>query len=382
MRKGTPEAFVRVLTSASFVMDRIPAADRLAEMGPKAKHLMPAILGGLSARWWDRVLAADLLWQVGGSSGGLKALLDCVRSEEAMGDPNPRPRAYEALARMAPHVPEAGDEFLVEMYPMSLSLGDTLSPVAKLLRVDPVQHRREAVTRKVFNDAVRGLGAKALPTLLADLKGADARRRFVARRLLPAVGTPEALAAHLADFDALGPATLKEITEPGGKGAKITTAEWGPPGRPAAVGSIGMWGPAARAAVPGLIACLKRRQHHWPRDPEAAYEAQTALGRIGPGASEAVPLLMEDMYYDCFAGGDLRVAEILWQIARSPEAFRLMVERLDEGGDAAASRWLAGLGEDAKSAIPVLERVAEWDMKPEHREAAAEALRAIKGRAG
>jgi HEAT repeat protein len=85
-------------------------------------------------------------------------------------------------------------------------------------------------------------------------------------------------------------------------------------------------GPAAADAVPGLLVCLSDAS--W----ETSVFVARALARIGPGAKDAVPALKKWLADEKKDAKPLRpaVAVALWQIARDPDAVKLLREQLDE----------------------------------------------------
>jgi hypothetical protein len=332
------------------------AADDLARRPALARDALPALRAGLrSADWWQKVLAADLLWQVGRSADGVPVLKACLADRKLRDvDRNPRSRAFQALARMAPSVPAAADVFLEHLHHFNSRPAPGIVFYEHLLP-ETADHRNQEAMRQ----ALPKLAARALPRLRADLKQRDSDRRHSALFLLPAVGTPEALAAHLAFLKA-SPEERERVEQDAGPGvARIFVGKFTPGDRAVAIRAVGEWGPPAREAVPELIESLKRKPGGLglaERDDYAARAAREALSRIGPEARAAVPYLLEEMYRQ----GDTDVAVELYRLERNEEALRLLIEKLDHGpGDPATIDWLGWVGPEARAAAPVLRRIAE-----------------------
>jgi HEAT repeat protein len=132
--------------------------------------------------------------------------------------------------------------------------------------------------------------------------------------------------------------------------------------------TIGKFGPAAGEAVPVLLEILE--------DPNAAsmqLPVITTLGEIGPGAAEATPELME-LTSDPFIGSE--AAEALGKIGRAnPEVLSFLIEKAK---DKTSSRTgMAGLAQMAPSAdlVKALTEIYEDpDMEAYTRSQAVEAL--------
>jgi HEAT repeat protein len=92
------------------------------------------------------------------------------------------------------------------------------------------------------------------------------------------------------------------------------------------VSILGHLGPAATEAVPAIIACLP------DADVLSSRWIAQSLARIGPGAKDAIPALKKRLADEKKDARLLRphVAVALWQIARDPEATKLLREQLDE----------------------------------------------------
>jgi hypothetical protein len=118
---------------------------------------------------------------------------------------------------------------------------------------------------------------------------------------------------------------------------------------------LGRIGPKAAPAVPLLMKLLQKEMERGREFPE---ECLIALGKIGPAAHLAVPLIEQAMQTDL---GEVRVlaAQALWQIdpKRAPEAAAAMFAALEDSRGRAqwfVMHFLAAKGPAAKVALPFL----------------------------
>jgi HEAT repeat protein len=127
--------------------------------------------------------------------------------------------------------------------------------------------------------------------------------------------------------------------------------------------------------VPGLLKIIKDRD--CPGAPRVRLIAIEALGEIGPGAKEAVPVLT-DLLKEDDGLVRLQAAASLWRITGRQAAARpvLMATLQDERaeGRALAAQTLGEIGPEAKEAVPVLVRIAKDRRAGLERPAAALAL--------
>jgi HEAT repeat protein len=147
--------------------------------------------------------------------------------------------------------------------------------------------------------------------------------------------------------------------------------------RVCAAEALGRIGAVARDAVPSLIRAIAQREA--ARDPESdplTRHAVTALGRIGPDAKAALPIL--NHLFDKKIGDDYDMVIALNGIGAPP--VRKLVHRLIQDADSTAASLLARLGPEARDAIPSLTD-AIHDMRLQVRFSAAIAIVHIKPRA-
>ena len=146
-----------------------------------------------------------------------------------------------------------------------------------------------------------------------------------------------------------------------------------------AVIALGKIGPAAANAVPVLLAALQKE--NCPN----AHAIIFALGRIGPKAVRAAPMLQKAL-----SGKDNSLAVVaawaLTQIqpgsATTAKAVPVLVAGLSDSlpeTRKAAAQALGNLGAQARTALSALQKAAKEDDSQAVREAAAGALQSIGG---
>jgi HEAT repeat protein len=139
-------------------------------------------------------------------------------------------------------------------------------------------------------------------------------------------------------------------------------------------------GPAARTAIPSLIEAIERLDQDWGAKTFKFYVVR-ALGRIGPDARAAVPILnrLLDQALKPSPAEDTRdafdVATALAEIGAPPTG--KLLDAFVRTGDSFAARQLACLGPKAREAVPSL-RALLTDKRLEVRANAAVALAYIE----
>jgi hypothetical protein len=127
-----------------------------------------------------------------------------------------------------------------------------------------------------------------------------------------------------------------------------------PSTRVTAAMTLGKMGPGAKEAVPGLAEAVG------DRDLNVRYYAAEALEAVGPGAKAAVPALIKAL--DTFPGGSPPLA--------GPQRYYADTRSV-------AAEALGAIGPGAREAVPALKKALN-DPDPSVRTAAAEALKRIK----
>jgi HEAT repeat protein len=272
--------------------DRAWAADRLREIGPRARAAIPTLMGALKEEKTDlRLDAARALLFVDPALGRKAAMpvLLAMLKEQSIGlranvlfvleEAGPDKRAVPALCPLIANTPNDG-------------VGD-------------MAHRwhAEGILGKIGPDAV-----EAVPVLRAALGHGDCFMRYEAAVALWRIGR------H-------------------------------------------------REGIPVLVRDVKDRRNGW------RWRAARALGRIGPGAREALPALREALQRKGEPAPH-QLALALWRVAQpqggaagSPadrrEAVAQLIAMIPERGDPPPVRWgvleaLTEIGPEARAAVPLL----------------------------
>lgn len=269
----------------------LQAVGRIAEKNPES---MPRWLAVMKSSGPAASGVADAFQDVAPStSTPISDLLEVLQA----GEPPAQLLAIERLARIKPVSPE-----LVDALGRALS-GDILvgeKAAATLGEFDPPALRAVPALIQAFIlynslEAVKRMGPPAIPALAGILKDGAVEPRRRAARALGFMGVQacdflvRALSTDSNEFvrqsaaEALGrlgpsgkasiPALIEALND-NNAGVRLIAA--------AALGSMAV---VARPAIPALILAVGRDNYH----------AVTALGRFGPAASEALPVLKKAM---------------------------------------------------------------------------------------
>lgn len=350
--------------------DRLQAILTLGAIGDKASAAAPAIVKVLEAGDPSLSLAAAF------ALGRLKAAgADDVLTKAAASDDSFLAAvAAWALARIHPD-----DKALVEQ-----ALGRLRKGIA-----DPDAEAREAAVTGLSSLAEgmaatdRAALAAELVPLLADQEREVGRAAGAALIRLGADAAP-AIRAKLSD-----PAVrlqLMEVIAALGTSAKsavpeLVAALGDQQARGEAAVAVAAIGADAAEAVPALGALLADEQ----AEPGLRYAACYALGRIGPAAAAAEPLIRGLAE----SKDELMASVAIWAALRiKPDDASLFVNAIPKlrralRGESELVRLeaavaLGDIGPPAAAAIPILELVAEDDPARQVRQAAAEALAKIR----
>ena len=129
-------------------------------------------------------------------------------------------------------------------------------------------------------------------------------------------------------------------------------------------------GAQAAPAVPALVAALKDKRR------DVRNQSAQALGRLG---SAAVPALVEALADKDACAWALKALASIGGNAKDAVAAVVKTLASDNADIRYEAIWvLTGLGADAQSGVPALEKIAKEDVSPENRSRATGALAAIK----
>ena len=353
------------------------AAETLGEIGPAAKAAIPPLIAALAKPEITHAAAAAL-GKVGRDA--MPALLDATKSKESI----VRAGAAEALGELggrspASHVGGGGAEPAQKIVP-------TLSALLKDAN-DDVRYRAAA--------ALKALGAQAAPAVPALVAALKDKRRDVRNQSAQALGrlgsaAVPALVEALADKESIVRAGAAEaLGELGGRSPASHVGGGG--AEPAqkivptlsallkdanddvryrAAAALKALGAQAAPAVPALVAALKDKRR------DVRNQSAQALGRLG---SAAVPALVEALADKDACAWALKALASIGGNAKDAVAAVVKTLASDNADIRYEAIWvLTGLGADAQSGVPALEKIAKEDVSPENRSRATGALAAIK----
>ncbi len=263
----------------------------------------------------QRLRAVRLLGEVGGR-GAVRMLIKALRADDS-------------------HVREEAAAVLGRLH--AVAAVPALLEALRLVRPGPSFNSNSSAT---IVQALRGMGAEAVPVLIDAFEDDNVRLRLVVVDILGTVGGPDALKALIGALEDPEPRVRWRATN--------------------ALGRLG-----DRAAVPGLLELLEDAEL------EVRIAAAAALGQIG--GSEALDGLVQ-MLYDPTWRARWAAAQALWEIGA--EAVPTLLEALHaEDGRVrqAATRTLAEIGEPAIDGLVATLHDEDWDA----RWSAAETLWAI-----
>jgi len=333
-----------------------PAIVKVLESGDPSLSLAAAFaLGRMKAAGADDVLAkaaasddsflaAVAAWALARIHPDDKALVDQALARLRKGIANPDADAREAAV--------TGLSSLAE----GMATADRASLAAELI---PLLSDQEREVGRAAGAALIRLGADAAPAIRAKL--ADPAVRLQLMEVIAALGT---------SAKATVPELVAALSDPQARGEAAV-----------AVAAIG--GSDAAEAVPALAALLADDK----AEPGLRYAACYALGRIGPAAVAAEPVirgLAESQ-------DELMATVAIWAALRiKPDDATLFATAIPKLRRALrddselvrleAAVALGDIGPAAAAAIPILELVAEDDPAKQVRQAAAEALTKIRPR--
>jgi HEAT repeat protein len=401
------------------------ALDALAEAGPPAVPTLIELLKDKQTAYWASLVVAEIGPEARAAVPALTALLDTPD----LGERREAMLALAAIGEASAPATEALAKSVdcpVNRVPATYALGKIGKVPAEVERKieanaksdDPILSTVSTWALARFHPDDRELVSKAVAQLVEGLKRPERRQREAAARALVELNADPEITRPImkramegappatieAALDAL--AALGEQVVPRAIEALVV-----PEVRAKAAAMIARIGPPAKAAVPALIKALG------DDDPATRSEVLMALGAIGPDAQAAVPAVIKALhdpevsvrYAACYALGKigpaalpaegdlqnelsaedpfLRVASA-WALARihpecavtAAKSVPVLVKALGEPNVTTrleAAESLGCLGPLAKDAIPALNKAKE-DRDPAVREAAAEALKAIR----
>jgi len=394
------DAMPTLIEALSYPGGRYWACLVLAEMGPKGKAAVPALVKLLSDKDPEvRMQAVITLGEIGPDAKSAASDIIKALSDEHGGV---RYGAVYALAKIGaveslPALAKAGaetDPFLQVLAPWAAAkikpMDEGLVRVAVERLITGLKSNdanvRRAAARGLFElgagdqavapalvaamedpdptvqgnvyTALASLGAKAVPRVVQRLKDPKSRER--ALRILTIMG-PEAKAA-VPDLEAML------------RGADAAT-------RDEVLFALAAIGPGSAPAVPALIQEMIKGA-----DAQAQVTAAYALGKIGPGAKAAVPaitknLTSKDRFLQLVSvwallriqPGDVQTVKMAIPLLSSA-----LSEVESELGKVEAAAALGDIGVGARDAVPALKNALN-DPSPAVREAAAAALKKIQG---
>jgi HEAT repeat protein len=147
-----------------------------------------------------------------------------------------------------------------------------------------------------------------------------------------------------------------------------------PVARQQAITALGNIGPGAKPAVPALVKALLEERYYYNRK-----SAASALGRIGPNAQQAVPALVQAAQKDKHDFVRRGAAEALGGIGQNAKsavpALAAMLYDKDSSQRRAAAKGLGGIG---KPALPAIMKVIKDKKKPNSKEPRKMAVLALE----
>lgn len=285
----------------------VPAIDSLADLGPKVVPLMVEALKDEKARYWACLVLAEIGPDAGGAVEGLTEVLSDDRPEVRM-------QALMALGEIGPSAGSAAgpiisaldDEQMSVRYCASYALGRMRAPGAtnalkKSLETDDEFLRMIAAWALArCNPDDKQLAESAVMLIVKGLESENPNVRAGAARALFELEAPtdpaiEALVASLGDSEPKVLANaLDALAALGSKAVpKLATALQKEEVRSLAVQILARMGPGAKEAVPALVEAMKTD------DPEFRREVHFALASIGgPDSAPALDGLIEALNSD------------------------------------------------------------------------------------
>jgi HEAT repeat protein len=377
------------------------ACEALADIGPKAKAAVPALID--RSRDSNADARREALLALG--EIGPDAVAAVPRLREAVGDRDSTVAlaAIYALGRMGDAAHDAeplliakarSDQPLAKViacWALARVRGATSEATTQAIPVlAEAMRSRESAVRTAASRAILDLRPAPGPMIAAlekTMEGADPALMAVALDVLAQYGRvalpgleaalkqPALQARTALVLRRMGPAAAPAVPA-----LSEALAEARPTARREILFALAAIGPAARPAVPSLVRLLAKP------DAETQYAAVYAVGRIGPAAIEAKPLLEKGLS----SGDELIRTACVWALARIDpqcptvaQGLPVLIENLRNTSpvlriEAAAS--LRCLGPQARSALPDLKQALHDDNELV-REMAGEAIRTIESTA-
>jgi len=341
---------------------RLTAAEALGNMGPIARQAVPAL--ARATRDPDLSVRSAAIGALGGIGPFAEAALPELMTALLDGKTG-LPVASQALYRIGPAaVPPlieslAAPDIEGRAHAVLAKLGAVAVPALKRALNDPREPVRSSAATtlaRIVPPAPREAVKEPIAKLIAAMNDPDLLRR---ERAIQAVGQRGAEAK-----DAV-PALIK-LLEPGAVSLPLAVElQYGRQVRAShshhVIEALGRIGPTAQAALPSLRRFLRDKEleiagaeaidvlvRAWRRGGEDRRAALEALGRIGPGAEDAIPALARAMPE---AGAPEALASI------GPVAVPALIESLrssDRATREAAMRALARIGPAARDAVPLV----------------------------
>jgi len=304
-----------------------------------------------------RLSVAEALWKTERQAA---AVADVLRQTLVCSDPALRLRALVTAAHMGPEAADLVPDLIEHLH----AGGDNSGELVQAARA-----------------ALAAVGPEAVPELLKAKADADPAFRLVVVQVLGAIRAPRADVIHgldraLADPDRRvrlqAAVLLCQLDQPSAEAlAELSWALKQPDLRPQAIVFLGDIGVQAAAVMPALVELLE--------DADVTVRDDLwipAVGKVGPGAHRAVPLLVDKLREADHALYPVHSAavESLGQIGpRAVPALMAALQRSHPRVRAGAAAALGRIGPEARGAIPALVRRLA-DAEPAVRELAVAAL--------
>ncbi len=314
-----------------------------------------------------RMAAVHGLGHRGGTGEAKKvapALVDAFKKEK---DARVRYEIAWALGKMGADAAAAVPDLTAALadkevaYRAAQALGE-IGPAAKAAIPSLVAALAKSEITHVAAAALGKVGLDAMPALLDATKSKESIVRSGAAEALGKLGA-RSPASHVGG-GGTGPAqkivpTLSALLKDANNDVRYRAA--------AALKALGA---QAAPAVPALVAALKDKKR------DVRNQSAQALGRLG---SAAVPALVEALADKDACVWALKALASIGGNAKDAVAAVVKTLGSDNADIRCEAIWvLAGLGADAQSGVPALEKIAKEDVSPVNRSRATAALVAIK----
>lgn len=364
---------------SSKTVTRWEAAGRLAKLGPRATRAVPALIEALrdsAPNGGVNMEASKALIAIGADR---KVLIPALVDAMANAASNARPHMGRALIQLGPEGVEAlvdtirlKPEASYETQTHALaSFGHDQISILTQLKNNSNEHVRLVAVEALGRISWAGVNEQQLKLLAEALQD---KSSFIRARALEKLGE-NCLAAKSA-----GPAMLALLNDQDPSvriTAAVQTIRVDPTTKEVAFktlrelstsqevdtrsSTIYALGNFGSEAVPLLITALK--------DTDIRFEATRSLQQIGPGAKDAVPVLVEilaDKQQE--VGFQIGVLDVLMQIGPAAKAAVPVLIKSLENADLAnmAAEALGAIGADAKDAVPKLTNLLASTEEDQH----------------